>query len=58
MFVTYMAQTSAQTLPDVYKITQPVSFKDINLNAQLKFCTEYNIKWELGFGFLAGFCLF
>ena len=35
-----------QTLLDVYKITKPVSFKDINLNAQLKFCS--NIKWKLG----------
>ena len=41
-----------QTLRDVYQITKPVSFKDINLNAQLKFCT--NIKWKLGFRFLAG----
>ena len=36
MFVTCKAQTPAQTLPDVYKITRPVSFKDINLKAQLK----------------------
>ena len=30
--------------PGVYKITQPVSFKDINLNAQLKFYTEYKME--------------
>ena len=41
MFVRYKAQTPAKTLPDAYKITQLVSFKDINLNAQLKLCTEY-----------------
>ena len=52
-----LVRYKAETLPaDVYKITKPVSFKDINLNAQLKFCT--NIKWKLGFGFLAGFCPF
>ena len=47
MFVRY----KAQTLPDVYKITQPVSFKDINVNAQLKLCTEYKMEtwfWILG----------
>ena len=44
MFVIYKAQTPAQTLPDVYKITQPVSFKDINLNGQLKLCTEYKME--------------
>ena len=51
MFVRYKAQTPAQTLPDVYKITQPVSFKDINLNGQLKLCTEYKMEtwfWILG----------
>ena len=40
-----------QTLPDVYKITKPVSFKDINLNAQLTLCTEYKMGtwfWILG----------
>ena len=43
MFVRY----KAQTLPDVYKIykiTQPGSFKDIILNAQLKLCTEYKME--------------
>ena len=51
MFVRYKAQTPAQTLPEVYKITQPVSFKDINLNAQLKLRTEYKMEtwfWILG----------
>ena len=51
MLVRYKAQTPAQTLPDVYKITQPVSFKDINLNAQLKLCTKYKMEtwfWILG----------
>ena len=40
-----------QTLPDVYKITKPVSFKDINLTAQLTLCTEYKMGtsfWILG----------
>ena len=40
-----------QSLPDVYKITKPVSFKDINLNVQLKFYTEYKMEtwfWILG----------
>ena len=47
MFVRY----KAQTLPDVYKITKPVSFKDVNLNAQLKLSTEYKMEtwfWILG----------
>ena len=40
-----------QTLPYVYKITKPVSFKDINLTAQLTLCTEYKMGtwfWILG----------
>ena len=40
-----------QTLPDVYKITKPVSFKDINLTAQLTLCTEHKMGtsfWILG----------
>ena len=40
-----------QTLPDVYKITKPVSFKDINLTAQLTLCAEYKMGtsfWILG----------
>ena len=47
MFVRY----KAQTLPNVFKITQQVSFKDINLNAQPKLCTEYKMEtwfWILG----------
>ena len=45
MFVRYKAQMLQ------YKITQPVSFKDINFNAQLKLCSEYKMRtwfWILG----------
>ena len=40
-----------QTLRDVYQITKPVSFKDINLTAQLTLCTEHKMGtsfWILG----------
>ena len=47
-----LVRYKAETLPaDVYKITKPVSFKDINLNAQLKLCTKYKMEtwfWILG----------
>ena len=49
MFVRYKAQTPPPMLQ--YKITQPVSFKDINLNVQLKLCSEYKMGtwfWILG----------